>query len=31
MLALTLDKMNAIKVTMKNSPQHPLRFGYDEE
>jgi len=30
-LALTLDKMNAIKVTMKNSPQHPLRVGDDEE
>jgi len=31
MLALTPDKMNAIKVIMKNSPQHPLSVRYDEE
>jgi len=31
MLALTLDKMNTIKVILKNSPQHPLRVGYYEE
>jgi len=31
MLALTLDKTNAIKVIMKHSPQHSLRVGYDEE
>jgi hypothetical protein len=31
MLALTLDTTNAMKVIMKNSPQHPLRVGYDEE
>jgi hypothetical protein len=30
-VALNLNKMNAIKVIMKNYPQHPLSVDYDEE